>query len=439
MTVVGKFSGDSSGNVAPLFGLLMVPMIFMIGLSVDFSRAYDTTSKLQSAADGAAIGVARATAVNNSAATSLGDALVAANTAFLPGDVKLSHSISVSDNTVTVTANGIVPTIFLAMVSPSLKVSVKAVASVPNIAAPLCVLGLNANAPDTVMTWGSANLSAPSCAVQSNSSSQTGLNNGGSAIASAAIFCTAASAYGGQGYTPPPAVNCGKVADPYLNKYTPSALSNNGVNVYGYCDQPRNLKVNSALTFDAGGPTNTYLFCGGVTVNAGATVTFKPGVYVFYSQFLVSSNATVNAPDGVTFYFGDGGLGSGVKDGFLTIQGGGNVNLVAPKSGPLAGVAIVQPLVSTYNGGATPAITNTITGSGTLNITGVIYTPQAQLLITGNGDVNTGTDYFGMVADFVTLQGNGSLNIGANGDSAAASMPAMSKVTTRSQRAVLIQ
>ena len=50
---------DRSGNVAMLFGLLLIPLVAMIGLAVDFGRVYSVTSHTQAALDSAAFAAGR--------------------------------------------------------------------------------------------------------------------------------------------------------------------------------------------------------------------------------------------------------------------------------------------------------------------------------------------------------------------------------------------
>lgn len=56
----GTFGRDRRGNVAMMWGLMAMVLIGMIGLSVDFARAQTMRSRLQNAADGAALVAERA-------------------------------------------------------------------------------------------------------------------------------------------------------------------------------------------------------------------------------------------------------------------------------------------------------------------------------------------------------------------------------------------
>ena len=55
---------DQSGNVAMLFGLLVIPLAVSIGLAVDFGRVYNVRSQTQSALDAAALAAGRVAQVN---------------------------------------------------------------------------------------------------------------------------------------------------------------------------------------------------------------------------------------------------------------------------------------------------------------------------------------------------------------------------------------
>src|SRR3981081_3287583 len=58
------FARDRSGNVAMIFGLLVIPLAAMIGLAVDFGRVYSVTSHTQAALDAAALAGGRTAQLN---------------------------------------------------------------------------------------------------------------------------------------------------------------------------------------------------------------------------------------------------------------------------------------------------------------------------------------------------------------------------------------
>jgi hypothetical protein len=61
--IVGRFSRDQQGNIAIIFAIACVPLISAIGCAIDYSKALQTTAKLQAAADAASVGsIARTSA-----------------------------------------------------------------------------------------------------------------------------------------------------------------------------------------------------------------------------------------------------------------------------------------------------------------------------------------------------------------------------------------
>ena len=57
--LVQRLICDFRGNASILFGLLLLPIVGLIGLSIDYARAMHARSELQEAADAAAIAGAR--------------------------------------------------------------------------------------------------------------------------------------------------------------------------------------------------------------------------------------------------------------------------------------------------------------------------------------------------------------------------------------------
>ena len=53
---IGLFRQDSSGNIAVIFTLALLPILSAIGCAIDYSRATQLRSKLQSAIDAASVG-----------------------------------------------------------------------------------------------------------------------------------------------------------------------------------------------------------------------------------------------------------------------------------------------------------------------------------------------------------------------------------------------
>src|ERR1700694_2807525 len=56
-----RFCSDQRGNIAVIFAIACVPLISAVGCAVDYSRAVQLRSKLQSAIDAASVGSISAT------------------------------------------------------------------------------------------------------------------------------------------------------------------------------------------------------------------------------------------------------------------------------------------------------------------------------------------------------------------------------------------
>jgi hypothetical protein len=90
-----------------------------------------------------------------------------------------------------------------------------------------------------------------------------------------------------------------------------------------------------------------------------------------------------------------------VPTGSINLTGNGIVNLSPMTSGPYQGVTLFQDPSNTSD--------SKMAGNGNLNVTGTIYAPAANLTDTGNG----ATDVFGsqIIANSLTLKGNGTVNL----------------------------
>ena len=56
LTLLNRFRRDRSGNIAVIFSIAVLPVLYSVGCSVDYSRATQLRSKLQAASDAASVG-----------------------------------------------------------------------------------------------------------------------------------------------------------------------------------------------------------------------------------------------------------------------------------------------------------------------------------------------------------------------------------------------
>ena len=69
-TLAARFCKDKRGSTAIMFGLLIMPVMFLTGMAVDFSRMVTAKGRMQTAIDAAALAGVRAAQVNTSTSTS---------------------------------------------------------------------------------------------------------------------------------------------------------------------------------------------------------------------------------------------------------------------------------------------------------------------------------------------------------------------------------
>src|SRR5215472_11739479 len=103
---IRRFTGDRSGNTAILFGLSIIPIIFLIGLGLDFSAAASKRLRLNAAADAAALSAVTPAAMNQTTA----QAQTAAQNIFL-AQASMISNLSYSNPTVNIVQNGLTRTV----------------------------------------------------------------------------------------------------------------------------------------------------------------------------------------------------------------------------------------------------------------------------------------------------------------------------------------
>ena len=151
-------------------------------------------------------------------------------------------------------------------------------------------------------------------------------------------------------------------------------------------------------------------YVGGISVTGKGSVTLAPGVYFLEGGgFSVTGQGSVSG-SGVIIINAPGG-----PSDTISVSGQGVVSLSAPTSGPFQGVALFQD----------PASSSPVSFSGQANvtITGVVYTPAAQVSITGKAlvTINPGAGTAtlppiaaAMIAYDLKVDGNGVLTINAD-------------------------
>jgi hypothetical protein len=389
-----------------MFALLAILLVGGAGIGFDYMRWGQQRAALQEAADSGAIAGAvelglgglnlaarvtdkaeRVSRMNQSADLSVAAPLV---------------SIDQADHTVTVSMS--MPakkTLSAILIRQDTTISATSTAEVIDKTV-ACIFALNATASPGLDGNGSAIVQGTNCAIQVNSDAPDALTNSGTI--SASHICVAGG-YTGSGYSPAPETGCAQVGDPFVSTIVPAP---------GACTST-DLSINSSTTLGPG------VYCGGIQIAGGATVSLAPGEYHIVDGALkMTSGASIAGAD-VVFVL------SGTAT--LSIAGSGEVLTTPPISGPLTGFSIVQ------DRNAPLGLLSKITGEGRFEFPGIVYLPRSKLDVAGRaaGNVYIPT-YAAIVADTIKVSGQGELS--ATADTASLGKNAAATLTVVNTRLI---
>jgi len=137
------------------------------------------------------------------------------------------------------------------------------------------------------------------------------------------------------------------------------------------------------------------VYCGGLSLNAGAVVTLQAGTYIMDGGSLSVNGGATLAGNGVTLVFTSGAN--------ATINGGAVVNLTAPTSGTMAGIVV-------YADRNTPAGTAfKFNGGAQQYFGGAVYVPTGAVSFAGGANTSTGCTQ--LIGGTLTFTGNSQLSI----------------------------
>lgn len=422
-----QFARDERGNAAIIFALTLVPVAVLAGGTVDYGKVLAERAKLQAAADAAVLAAAQEGGTTAAERTETATRVFNANTRNT-NLANVAPHVVVTGDSVTIEAISPVQTPFLNIVNiPTLDASVASTAMAgdtisSNVPGKVCLLALDPNSTDGIHLQGANQVNYADCWAHTNSEKATAINAvGNNAKAYGKGHCAVGAwTQTHDTFSPLPTGACKVVPDPFATvgayeagTYTPTfappakAVTCKASNL--------NLKK-GVFTLDPG------RYCGGINIQAGATVTFNAGVYyVDNGVFNVQSGSSVTGSN-VVFYL----EGASSR---MQVIGGGTVNL----SGRTTSASYAGFLVIAHPN-ANPMGESNIQGGGTFKMQGVIYMPKQRIEVSGNGDVNNATiSVFGMVAKDFYFRGNGVFNMKKHGGTGTIPdiMPSMPVETLR--------
>lgn len=239
-----------------------------VGAATDMALFSLKHSQLQAVADEAAIAAANELALGKTNES----VLQAAANAFIQAAISdprrnVSSEVHLNGDAISVSVKlSEAWTPFLAhflgvSVTPIVSKATAAIAGSANI----CVLALHGDESKSLEVKPNATITANNCAIFVDSSASDSINIGDQAVVTSAQLCTVGGASNGGTADAPPTTDCPLVADPLGARSEPADAA---------CDNT-NLHIGSGSTIlDPG------TYCGGITIDGTADVTFQAGNYV---------------------------------------------------------------------------------------------------------------------------------------------------------------
>jgi Flp pilus assembly protein TadG len=414
---------DQTGTIAVMMALLFPALIAILGLGMEVTNWYMRTRAMQNAADAAVI----AAATNGTANYNIEAAAVAANYGFVNGTDNVTVTATDSaacpaDPDVTppcykVTITRLVTLALTAVVGykgnmvvdgvQEQQLSSAATATKTIISQPICLLGLD-TIGQAITSNGAPNADFTGCTVMSNSSS---VCNGSDLKANLGVAHATNNGCGLKKYSNRPIVS-----DPYAGMATniPNNLATKCGNSYPYEPKKKNdPELPTSNIWQAGTKAlsgtadlaNNTLVCGDLRLDGDVFINAPDGAVLYIQNGQLDLNGhTLKTLDGSELAIVFTGDNNPERNHFVA-DNSGVLDIKAPQSGAFAGVALYQ----------NPALTKGVDfeykgNNPTWNITGLVYTPHASVIISGAiGKSSTGAICFVMVANDVRVDGTGSI------------------------------
>lgn len=399
---VGKqLARDTSGATAVVTGLVFTGLVGFVGLGTETGLWYYTHRTMQSAADSGALSAAAALQAG-SANGYVGEAkAAAASYGFTDGVAGVTVTVHQPPASGNYTGNANAVEVIVQQAQTAL-FSAAFLSSGPTISARAvalqgapgtgCVLALDAGASAATFGNGTTNVDLVKCGLYVNSNSSSALT----LVGNARIEADSVSIVGNlpaadrssitstQGIT----TGAAPAADPYQNVQVPQFTG---------CDHS-NFSAPKTGTLSPG------VYCNGLSVTGNANVQLSPGTYIIdRGSFSVAGGSTVTG-DGVTLVLTNS---TGASPATVSIHGGATIDLSAPTSGAMAGIAFFQDRNGIQGTG------NDFSGGTTQSITGAIYFPKETVSFAGG--TNTNNACLQLIADEIDFKGNANFAVNCAG------------------------
>jgi Flp pilus assembly protein TadG len=374
-----------------MVALSMPAAMATVGVAVDFGFYNLKRTKLQVAADQAAIAGAKEltlTSSNSASIQSAAESYARASVRNTKSNFTVETKIDFTAKTVKVKISEAWTPFFAQFIGAKITpINVSATAGLYG-EAKICVLALTAYEPGAVSMTKDAHLQAEGCTVYSNSNSSSSVYLGDVSSIDASLVCTVG------GVTDNGSLTADKVITdcPLLN----DPLSSRPRLPVGMCDQT-NLAIKTG--------TQTLLpgvYCGGLKISGDAVVNLKEGEYIIKDgPLLVSEKAQLHGKNVGFFMTG--------KLGLLFFMNDATIDLSGRETGPMAGMLVFDdPLEKGL------LRIHSVSARNAVNLTGTIYLPNGNLLVDPAATVGAKSAYTAIVAKRLVVQNGPTLVLNTN-------------------------
>ncbi len=378
------FSSCRSGAIAMITAAAIPMLLIVASGAIDYAYIYMQRGVLQSAADAASIAGARSLSMSDAKRQNV-DAVVKAvvnhavksNTSQSTSKLAVTSKVGSSPIEVSVDVSQSIPTFFGNLVGMS-DVAVKVHATARVIGQPhICVLGLNRFANGTISLEKQARVTGRNCAVFSNSSHFNSIRSKNSSNLTASLICSRGGKDGTKGnFNPEPITDCPGFDDPLAGRPEPTV---------GKCDQSRELVITTSQSLTPG------VYCGGITIEAGARVELTAGIYIIKDGPLTVTRGGQLVGQEVGFFF----TGRGAS---LLFDRDSTISLEAPQSGVMAGLLM-------FAARDLDKERFKIMSDDARVLLGTIYLPASELYVDAGSPIADNSAYTAIVADTMRLYG----------------------------------
>lgn len=373
-----NFCRDRDGSLAPVFALMLTPMLIAVGASIDYSRANSVKTTLQATLDAALLAGAKAGVTSGGSGWSqLAQNIFQSNLAVKTSMAATPTFTANDDGTYSGSVTGSVPTSLLGIVNiHSVNVTAKATAaaSAPDDS---CILTLDHGQPATHVSLslnGAPITNLTGCSIRTNTS----------------LDCNGHDGSVTKGIASGTATDCGS---PYSRASTvPDIYKDLAKNITPQCGStklgvswtPGVLPTGAGVKTVSIGSYTEYHVCGDLNLSGTGYLTgAAPGsdtvIVIENGSLNLADNASINTLKTAIVMTGDNTVGSSIN--FPSGNGHTATLSLSPPTDPAnpwQGVALYQDPKLTYN------VNNTWGPGANFNADGLVYLGNSNVVTDGD-------------------------------------------------------